>query len=158
MPDENDIPKRATRPPYISLKRGTRPARIYLADDEDGVRAALTLMFQFWYGDYILSEFPDGDKVWDAINCNTPDLIITDITHPGMKVEEMLHRLYRTPKRFPVIVCSATLGCPGFRERHSAFTMFPVLTLDKPFTGPEFRRVIRLSLDLPPRYPYFRRT
>ena len=30
--------------------------------------------------------------------------------------------------------------------------MFPVLTLDKPFTYPQFRRLIRRALDLPPRF------
>jgi len=154
MPEENDMPQRSTRPPYVSLKRGTRPARIYVSDDDDSARKCITLMFQYCYCDYILSEFPDGDKVWDAIKHAPPDLLTTDMRHPGMQVENMLHLLYRKPIRFPIIVFSAALCLPGIRERITSFTMFPVLTIDKPFTVQQFRRSIRRALDLPPRFPY----
>jgi CheY-like chemotaxis protein len=131
------------------LKRGNRPARIIICDDEPYVREVMSLTIPWIFTDLAVTLCSDGNETWQRISQRPPDLLITDLRHPGMQLEEMLHRLYRHPKRFPVIVCSACLGARGIRSRLKSFTMFPVLLMDKPWKFECFRAQLHCAFDLP---------
>lgn len=135
-------------PPAISLKRGNRPARIIVSDDEPFVREVLSLTIPWMFTDVEVIRCANGNEAWQQITHRPPDLLITDLRHPGLQVEEMLHRLYRHPKRFPVIVCSACLGSRDIRSRLQSFTMFPVLLVDKPWEFEFFRAQLHRAFEL----------
>jgi CheY-like chemotaxis protein len=148
MPPEDSKPPKATQPVQVSLMRGKRPARIVLCDDESFLREMMVMVIGMGFKDYELAQCSDGDQAWREICRQAPDLLITDSAHTGMHVQEMLHRLYRTSRFFPVLVCSGSLGLSCSRERLSGFTLFPVLLLDKPFTVQDFHSKIQEAMDV----------
>jgi len=117
--------------------------------EEPGIREALNLILHWAWNDFVLTTTGSGDRCWRHIHRVTPDLLITDVRHPGMSVDEMLHRLYRGPKRFPIIVYSAHLDRAEIRARLARFNMFPVFVLDKPCTVAELHRQVHRAFGLP---------
>jgi CheY-like chemotaxis protein len=128
-----------TRPEFVSLS-SRRPARIHLLDDEPCLREAMELILQFYFRDFVVVRSADGDQAWREISRSAPDLLITDYRHPGMQVEEMMHRLYRRPVKFPILVASAqACAIPGLKERLQSFPGFTVEFLEKPFLAADLK-------------------
>lgn len=69
------------------------------------------------------------------VHATCPDLLITDYGHLGLSLEELLHRLYRSRPKFPILVSSAYVGgCPELQQRLLSFPGFAIEFLNKPFT------------------------
>jgi CheY-like chemotaxis protein len=124
----------------ISLARGTRPERIIHLDDEPFVRDATKLMLDFYFKDYVTVECSTGDDAWNEISRQNPDLLITDYSHCGMRIEEMLSLLSRQSAKFPILIMSAFLGgCPDAKERLLSQADFSITLLNKPFLAEELK-------------------
>ena len=54
---------------------------IYIAEDEDGIR--LTVKTFLESEGYAVSDFPNGDLLYDAFLDKQPDLVILDVMMPG---------------------------------------------------------------------------
>jgi len=128
----------------ISLLRGARPARIILLDDEQGVRNAIKVMLQFHFRDYVTVECTTGDEGWSEISRHSPDLLITDYAHPGMRLEVMFPLLRQTPVKFPIVVASAFVSSSSeLRERLGSQPGLTITLLNKPFRAEDLKaRVI----------------
>lgn len=136
----------------VSLLRRRR-TRIFLLEDEPCLREIVGAVFQLYFRDYILVFSGDGDEAWREISRCAPDLLITDYNHCGMRIEEMLHRLYRRPDKFPILVASSCIGDRDLRERLLGFPGFTIELLDKPFQVTDLKAKVQKCLGPGPPYP-----
>lgn len=78
--------------------------RIVVLDDEDVVRELLKTLLHSMYQGIEIAEFADGDAAWAELSRQTPDLLITDCKHPGMRCKELLTRLAGIKNPCPVVL------------------------------------------------------
>ncbi|MFO1478040.1 MAG: response regulator [Verrucomicrobiota bacterium] len=117
----------------VSLARPGRTARILLLDDDPAARDLVRTMLDRWFWNYQLIECATGGEAWEEISRRRPDLWITDYDHPGFSLEELLHRCYRRPLRFPILVSSRYVAVhPGLQRDLPAWP-FDIRLLNKPF-------------------------
>jgi DNA-binding response OmpR family regulator len=81
-------------------------ARIILAEDDEPLRAGLTLVLES--AGHQVEAVPDGSAALDALNHEMADLVVTDIRMPQMDGLELLRILREEGPRVPVIVMSGT--------------------------------------------------
>jgi DNA-binding NarL/FixJ family response regulator len=82
-----------------------RAVRAVLADDHDLVRSGLKLLLEMVPGVKVVSEARNGEELLDAVQRETPDLVVTDISMRGMDGLTALSRLQTlaTPPRVLVV-------------------------------------------------------
>ena len=77
-----------------------------------------------------------------------PDLLISDLTHPGLGGEELSKRLADAHPNLPMLVISAFQhGLDSLRERHQAHAQARRGFLAKPFTAASLLSTVRQALD-----------
>ena len=68
------------------------------------------------YNGIDIVEFADGDVAWAELSQQSPDPLITDYNHLGMRCEELFPRLVGLKHRCPVILVSGFAEMPVFKE------------------------------------------
>ena len=79
--------------------------KIYLADDEENIRALMTSFLK--NAGYEVASFPDGDSLYEAYLENRPDLIILDVMMPGTDGLTLCSLLREKNPGLPIIIVSA---------------------------------------------------
>lgn len=110
--------------------------RIVVLDDGDLVRELLKTLLQSMYQGIEIAEFADGDAAWAELSRQTPDLLITDYEHPGMKCEELLTRLAGMKNPCPVVLDSGYDKTQVFDEFAPTI---PGLSLNVEFVAKPYR-------------------
>lgn len=70
-----------------------RPLRIILLDDLPEVRESIRAIIQAQFPDAEFVECENGDEGWKLKQESPPDLLITDLVHPGLRGDELSARL-----------------------------------------------------------------
>jgi DNA-binding NarL/FixJ family response regulator len=83
-----------------------RSIRTVLADDHDLVRSGLKLLLEMVPGVKVVSEARNGEELLDAVQRDTPELVVTDISMRGMDGLTALARLQALAKPPRVLVVS----------------------------------------------------
>ncbi len=78
--------------------------RVLIVDDDDLVRAALTMMLDGAAGISVVGQAADGDQVPDAIAAHAPDVVLMDLRMPRVDGLTALSRLRSRPRPPEVIV------------------------------------------------------
>lgn len=78
--------------------------RVLIVDDDEHVRAALTMMLDGAAGLAVVGQAEDGDRVPDAIAAHAPDVVLMDLRMPRVDGLTALERLRRRPRPPEVIV------------------------------------------------------
>ena len=78
--------------------------QIYIAEDEDGIR--LTVKTFLESEGYVVSDFPNGDLLYDAFLNKQPDLVILDVMMPGSSGFEITKKI-RDISSVPIIILTA---------------------------------------------------
>jgi DNA-binding response OmpR family regulator len=129
-----------------------KPASILITDDESNIR--LTVRTALESDGYLVREASNGEEALEAIERQTPDLIVLDLNMPGMDgmaVLEQLKSLSATNK--PRVIILTAFGSIATAVR--ATRMGAVDFLEKPITPTELRQTVRSvltepELDAPP--------
>jgi DNA-binding NarL/FixJ family response regulator len=81
-------------------KTSTKSIRVLLADDHTLVRAGVRALLEKLPGVEVAGEASDGREVIDLINTHQPDVVLMDISMPGLNG---LHALARITRDFPKV-------------------------------------------------------
>lgn len=80
--------------------------RVYLVDDHRLFRAGLRLMLERMHDVEIAGEASDGLEALEGIRCTRPDLVLLDISMPGLNGIEVARRLRETEPGLQLIMLS----------------------------------------------------
>jgi two-component system, OmpR family, response regulator len=105
-----------------------RKLRIMLVEDEKMLSELCELLIRELFKDVELLLFEDGDAAWQYLLRSKPDLLITDLYHPGMDGGTMIRRLADRQVKFPIIFTTAE---PNLSQDYTALGIQVVL-LPKP--------------------------
>ncbi|MGA3283404.1 MAG: response regulator [Verrucomicrobiota bacterium] len=89
------------------MPRKSRPLKIVMVNDEEGVLRSFELVIQRWFKDVTMLFFDNGAAALDELLRTDPDLLITDDTMPVMSGGELCQRLFERRVTYPIIVDSA---------------------------------------------------
>jgi len=82
----------------------SRPERVLIAEDDPSARELLTRLVEAL--GYAAQAVPDGEAAWDAVRSTPPDLILSDVSMPGINGFDLCRRLKAGPgtRLIPVIL------------------------------------------------------
>ncbi len=114
---------------------------VLVVDDEESVRESLEILLEDRY--FVLTA-PDGEKALAALDQEDVDLVVLDVTMPGMGGMETLKRIEALPSPPEVIMLSATdsarLGVQAVKEGAYDY-------LTKPFDADNLRDTVARALE-----------
>ena len=70
--------------PTSNLKSAAKPIRVLLADDHTLIRAGIRALLEKLPGVEVAGEASDGREVIDLIKTHQPDMVLMDISMPGL--------------------------------------------------------------------------
>jgi CheY-like chemotaxis protein/CRP-like cAMP-binding protein len=117
--------------------------KILVIEDENEVRDNIAEILQL--SDYEVLKAPDGISGVDMATAGMPDLILCDITMPGLDGYEVLHALHQHPATadVPFVFLTASTEKEQIRK---AMTAGADDYLTKPFEGIELLRAVETCL------------
>ncbi len=80
-------------------------AKIMVVDDEDAIR--LLYSEELSEEGHEVSSYPDGESALEAFKKEKPDLVVLDITMPGMSGLEVVGKMKEMAPDTPVIISTA---------------------------------------------------
>jgi signal transduction histidine kinase len=80
-------------------------ARILIAEDEVGIRTALTILLE--EDGYEIQTVKDGDEAIEAIRAERYDLVISDIRMPGLSGLQLLEEIQKLPAGPDMVIITA---------------------------------------------------
>jgi two-component system nitrogen regulation response regulator GlnG len=106
----------------------TTALRVWLVDDDASIRWVLERALRA--GDMVPRSFDSAERVLEALQRETPDVLMTDIRMPGLSGLDLVARLHADHPSLPIIVMTAysDLGNAVSAYEHGAFEY-----LSKPF-------------------------
>ncbi len=120
------------------------PETVLVADDNADMRDYLVRLLQPHWRVIAVS---DGNKAWEALLTEEPDLVLTDVMMPGMDGFQLLNKIRKTDatRTTPVIMLSARAGEESVIDGLSAGADD---YLPKPFSAKELVAYVRANLKL----------
>lgn len=113
----DDLPKQASASPPVS-------ARVLVVDDEPMVRTVTTRLLQL--KGYEVDEAEGGRQALAALsNGHTPDLVLTDLSMPGMSGRELAAEIHELNLHIPVILLTGDTDPEVNAEHVSAVVKKP---------------------------------
>jgi CheY-like chemotaxis protein len=90
------------------MKSSLHWPRIVLINDEPFIMELWTTLIRVYFKNPTILCFEDGDLAWQELLQIEPDLLITDMCHPGMDGWRMLSLLAARKVNYPIVVWTAT--------------------------------------------------
>jgi CheY-like chemotaxis protein len=115
-------------------------ATVLLVDDDPAVLAPLQLLFEA--DGFRVSTAHDGQAAMSSVGRSRPDVIVTDLTMPGIDGAELCRRLKANPTTACIPVVMLTAAFP--RALNGARCWNALLT--KPASFIDLRRAVSLAL------------
>lgn len=117
-------------------------ARVLVADDDDASRLLVVTLLK--YAGHQAVEASDGAAVLAAVDEASPDLLVIDLSMPGLSGSEVIQRLRRSGARLPIALYTATQVNDAMRD---FMAMYDVRTaIPKPSDPRELLAAVELSL------------
>lgn len=82
--------------------------RILHADDDPDMREIVMMTLEF-YGDFEMTQFPDGPSAFDGLADVDPQLLLLDFMMPGMTGPELWQKIIKVPgyENIPTVFLTA---------------------------------------------------
>jgi two-component system phosphate regulon response regulator PhoB len=123
-----------------AVTAGTRPALLVVDDDS---RVRTVVCWQLEAAGYDVRQAADGNTAWQCILDQRPELVILDLSLPGLSGLDLLRRLRESGDRTPVVVLS---GRSGEGDRIVGLDLGADDYLVKPFSPGELAARVRSVL------------
>lgn len=88
--------------------RVARPVRVVVADDEDDIRLLLDVAFGLADGVAVVGQFPDAASAIAAAPRLRPDIIVLDLSMPGISGLDAIPHLRAAAPECRIVVYSAS--------------------------------------------------
>ena len=88
------------------MNKSIEPIRVILADDHTLVRAGIRVLLEKLPGVEVVAEAGDGREVLNLIKLHRPDVVLMDITMPGLSGLEVAERLNKQLPKVRIIMLS----------------------------------------------------
>lgn len=105
--------------------------RVLLAEDQQMLRGALTSLLSFESDIQVVAEVSDGQKAWDVIQSEIPDVCILDIEMPyftGLDLAEKIKNAHLPCK----VMIVTTFARPGYLQKAMDCDVNAYLLKDEP--------------------------
>jgi DNA-binding response OmpR family regulator len=119
-----------------------RPVRVLLVEDADAVRRAVALGLRT--AGFTVTAVRDGGEALAVLAAVRPDVVVTDLSMPGMDGFELIRTLRVREVEVPVLVISAR---DGVADRMAAAAAGADGYLVKPFGLAELRETVTALAD-----------
>ena len=86
------------------------PIRVVLADDHDLVRSGIKALLSTVDGVQVIAEARNGTELVALLDTVQPDIVMTDISMPGMNGWELAAKLRAIGQTAPILMLSANIG------------------------------------------------
>jgi DNA-binding response OmpR family regulator len=117
--------------------------RVLIIDDDPAIIQLLRSFFEVDQEGYLVDSAPSGEAGLAALTTHRPDVVLLDISMPGMSGLEVLKRIRLADAGIPVImVTAAPHQATSEALRHGAFAYIP-----KPFDFRYIDHLVRLATD-----------
>lgn len=123
-----------------------KPLKIVWVEDCPALQEMVKSLVHDAFKDAEILSFADGDAAWAQLERESPDLLMSDLIHPGMDGFEMLSRLSRKDVAYPIIIVSGNLPGRERWARHCAGQWRKVHYLPKPFIYEHFITLLEQCL------------
>ncbi|MEX0834115.1 MAG: response regulator transcription factor [Actinomycetota bacterium] len=94
--------------------------RVLVVDDHSGFRRALVATLNLVSDVEVVAEAADGDAAYEAALSQGPDVVLMDLSMPGVSGTEAMRRIHRKRPDLPVIILTAHADPALEREARGA--------------------------------------
>ncbi|MGG2080997.1 response regulator [Lysinibacillus pakistanensis] len=105
--------------------------RILLAEDQQMLRGALTSLLSFEPDIEVIAEVSDGQKAWDYIQQELPDVCLLDIEMPNLSGLELAEKIKEAHLPCKVMIVT-TFARPGYLQKAMDCEVHGYLLKDEP--------------------------
>ena len=115
-----------------------RPARILVADDDEGIRCLITAVLAD--AGFTVNAASDCQQAWEALLDERYDLLITDNEMPRLAGPQLIERIRDAGMSLPVVIASGSFPMEKVRD-HPELQI--AAALPKPFRVSELLNAVR---------------
>lgn len=105
--------------------------RVLLAEDQQMLRGALTSLLSFEPDIEVIAEVSDGQKAWDFIQQELPDVCVVDIEMPHLSGLELAEKIKQANLPCKVMIVT-TFARPGYLQKAMDCEVHGYLLKDEP--------------------------
>ncbi|MGG2107234.1 response regulator [Lysinibacillus pakistanensis] len=105
--------------------------RILLAEDQQMLRGALTSLLSFEPDIEVIAEVSDGQKAWDYVQQELPDVCLVDIEMPNLSGLELAEKIKEAHLPCKVMIVT-TFARPGYLQKAMDCEVHGYLLKDEP--------------------------
>ncbi|SHN33878.1 response regulator transcription factor [Gracilibacillus kekensis] len=105
--------------------------RVMIAEDQHMLRGALSSLIELETDMEVLAEVSDGDKAWEVIEKEKPDVCILDIEIPVVSGLELAEKIRATEQSCKVLMVT-TFARPGYLQKAIDLEVEGYLLKDEP--------------------------
>ncbi len=128
----------------------SKPVHILVVDDEANIRMLVSLALSSV--GHTVEEAADGNKALEVLAHHTPDVVVLDLSMPGLDGIETLERIRQMPqKKRPRVIVLTAYGSIPMAVR--ATRLGAMDFLEKPVSPDELREAVDAVLAEPPALP-----
>jgi CheY-like chemotaxis protein len=140
------VPRTKAMPaPAAGQSRPVTPGhcRVLIVDDDPAIVRVLSSYFEGNKERYVVDTALSGEKGLTALTAHRPDVVLLDITMPGMSGLEVLKRIRRHDTSIPVIMVTAA----PHQETSEALQNGAFAYIPKPFDFRYFGHLVKLATE-----------
>ena len=83
--------------------------RVIIVEDDQCLANLYALVIEKYFSRAQILKYTNGDDVWQELSKADPDLLITDVQHPGTDAWEMLKLLAAAKVTYPILMISGEI-------------------------------------------------
>ena len=121
--------------------RADGPIRVLVVDDHEVVRAGLRMLLGREPGIEVVGEASDGSAAQDAVARTAPDVVLMDLSMPGMDGVELALETVKLRPGIGLLLMSGYAELPRHREADALGVRF----ISKPFSINELMAILSLA-------------